>query len=209
MMVLLGLLLVFGCLLVVFRRGSLESGYHHDICRPFRRIVQLYLEFFLPAAVPCIISNASHGVNIELDVCLPLSRIPRLVRQKLHSESELLASPVLPDRFYFLPTFNALPDHLGAVDSLVFYPMTEKDPSLSEKVRVVWTSEAFGPPAIVVPTNLDGGLKSALRQALLSLHKTNEGSEVLASMGIERFRPPREADYDSAYALFTLVREQR
>ena len=107
-----------------------------------------------------------------------------------------------------LAVANGLVD-AAAVDSLVLYPMTEKDPSLSEKVRVVWTSEAFGPPAIVVPTNLDGGLKSALRQALLSLHKTNEGSEVLASMGIERFRPPREADYDSAYALFTLVREQR
>jgi phosphonate transport system substrate-binding protein len=97
----------------------------------------------------------------------------------------------------------------AAVDSLVFYPMTEKDPSLSEKVRVVWRSEPFGPPAIVVPTNLDVGLKSALRQALLSLHKTNEGSEVLAAMGIERFRMPRKADYDSAYALFKLVREQQ
>ena len=97
----------------------------------------------------------------------------------------------------------------AAVDSLVFYPMVENDPSLSEKVRVVWSSEPFGPPAIVVPTNLDAGLKAALRQALFSLHKTSEGSEVLATMGIERFHPPRKADYDSAYALFKLVREQR
>lgn len=97
----------------------------------------------------------------------------------------------------------------AAVDSLVFYPMTEKDPSLLEKVRVVWTSEPFGPPAIVVPTNLDPALKAALRQALFSFHETKEGSEVLSAMGIERFSPPRKADYDSAYALFKLVREQR
>jgi len=97
----------------------------------------------------------------------------------------------------------------AAVDSLVFYPLTEKDPSLLEKVRVVWASEPFGPPAIVVPTNLAAGLKAALRQVLFSLHETKEGSEVLATMGIERFRPPRKADYDSAYALFKLVQEQR
>ncbi len=97
----------------------------------------------------------------------------------------------------------------AAVDSLVFYPMTEKDPSLLEKVRVVWTSEPFGPPAIVVPTNLDADLKADLRKAILSLHETEQGSELLSSMGIERFRPPRKSDYDSAYALFKLVREQR
>ncbi|NIA07431.1 MAG: phosphate/phosphite/phosphonate ABC transporter substrate-binding protein [Actinobacteria bacterium] len=97
----------------------------------------------------------------------------------------------------------------AAVDSLVFYPMINKDPSLSKKVRVIWTSEPFGPPAIVVPTNLDAGLKAALRQVLFSFHKTSEGSEILAAMGIERFRPPRKDDYDSAYALFKSVQEQR
>ncbi len=97
----------------------------------------------------------------------------------------------------------------AAVDSLVFYPLTEKDPTLLEKVRVVWKSEPFGPPAIVVPTNLDAGLKAALRQVLFSLHETKEGSEVLTAMGIERFHIPRKADYDSAYTLFKLVQEQK
>ncbi len=97
----------------------------------------------------------------------------------------------------------------AAVDSLVFYPMAEKDPSLLEKVRVAWTSEPFGPPAIVVPTNLDADLKVALRQSLFALNQTTQGREILAAMGIERFHPPRKSDYDSAYALFKLVQEQR
>lgn len=96
----------------------------------------------------------------------------------------------------------------AAVDSLVFYAMKKKNPALSEKVRVIWQSEPFGPPAIVVPAGLDKDLKSALQEALLRLHETNDGREALTAIGIEKFHEPHEADYNSAYLLFKTVQNR-
>ena len=98
---------------------------------------------------------------------------------------------------------------VAGVDSLVFDSMVSKDPGLSDKVRVMWKSEAFGPPPMVVPRGLEPGLKSALRKALLSLHKMKECREALADIGIERFVVPREEDYESAYALYRVVQRKR
>lgn len=90
----------------------------------------------------------------------------------------------------------------AAVDSLVWESNIRLDPSLEGRVRVIWQSEPFGPPPIVVPKGLDESLERSLREALLSLDKDEEGREILSSIGIKRFVPARPECYRSAVEMF-------
>ena len=90
----------------------------------------------------------------------------------------------------------------AAVDSLILDSMIERDQDYAKKVKVIWESEAFGPPPIVVPVGLDEALEERLRQAFLALHEDDQGREILAEIGIERFVPADERDYLSVIDLY-------
>lgn len=90
----------------------------------------------------------------------------------------------------------------AAVDSLIFDSMIARNPAYAKKVKVIWESEAFGPPPIVVPMGLDEGLEQRLRRAFLALHEDAEGREILSAIGIERFVPADQRDYRSVIELY-------
>ena len=83
----------------------------------------------------------------------------------------------------------------AAVDSLIWESKIRQDPSLVRRVRVIWESDPFGPPPIVVPTTLSQDLKSSLQEEFLALDKDEEGREILKAIGIKRFVRPRKEDY--------------
>ncbi|MFC1528369.1 PhnD/SsuA/transferrin family substrate-binding protein [Candidatus Latescibacterota bacterium] len=96
---------------------------------------------------------------------------------------------------------------LGVVDgagimSLVWDSLLLKDPLLSDSVKIIWRSEPFGPPSIVVPVGLDKNLEESLLQAFLSLNETQEGREILSTLRIKRFVPGRDEDYQTAVKLY-------
>ena len=95
----------------------------------------------------------------------------------------------------------------AAVDSLVWESVKAQDPSVADRVRVIWQSEPFGPPPIVVPANIDPALEKLLRQAFLALDEDAEGRRILSAMGIERFVPGREEDYRTAHRLYEGLQE--
>lgn len=86
----------------------------------------------------------------------------------------------------------------AAVDSLVWLSKLEVDPSLANRVRIIWQSEPYGPPPIVVPAGLDEKLRDSLQIAFLALDGDREGREILAAIGIERFVRPKPDDYLTA-----------
>lgn len=90
----------------------------------------------------------------------------------------------------------------AAVMSLVWSSVIEKEPSLGKQLKIIWQSEVFGPPPIVVPEGLDGKFEAALRKALLSLHEDAEGQKILSAIGIKRFVPPQPESYSSAIKLY-------
>jgi phosphonate transport system substrate-binding protein len=90
----------------------------------------------------------------------------------------------------------------AAVDSLVWVSTLDKKPSIGKQVRIIWQSRSFSPPPIVVPAGLDSNLEEALRKALLSLHKDEEGRRILAAIGIRRFVPPQPESYATAVELY-------
>ncbi len=91
---------------------------------------------------------------------------------------------------------------VAAVDSLVWGSSVQQDASLARRARVIWRSEAFGPPPIVVPAGLEAGLERSLRQAFLTLDQDEEGRAILSSIGIKRFVEAHHEDYASAIALY-------
>jgi len=86
----------------------------------------------------------------------------------------------------------------AAVDALIWQSKLKGNPDLERKVRVVWQSETFGPPPIVIPAGLDDSLAGALRKAFLAMHSDAEGRRILSDIGIRRFIPARPGSYESA-----------
>ncbi len=86
--------------------------------------------------------------------------------------------------------------------SLVWESLIKDDPSLADQVRVIWRSEAFGPPSIVIPVSLDKKLEESLLHAFLSLDKTQDGRKIISELGIKRFVTGREEDYKTAVELY-------
>ncbi len=96
----------------------------------------------------------------------------------------------------------------AAIDALVWESKLREDPSLTEKVRIIWRSEVFGPPPIVVPVGGDATLAKSLQEALLALDKDDEGRDILSDIGIKRFVRPRPKSYQSVVKLYRQLERQ-
>ncbi len=96
----------------------------------------------------------------------------------------------------------------AAVDALVWESAKGQDPSLAERVKVIWASETYGPPPIVVPVGLDQALEDSLLEAFLALDSDEEGQQILSVIGIKRFVPAREEAYQTAAELYRRVHAQ-
>ena len=92
--------------------------------------------------------------------------------------------------------------NVAAVHSIVWESAKREDPSLLERLKVIWESETFGPPPVIVLKDLDENLKNSLQNAFLMLDKDEEGRQILSAIGIERFIPAREDDYQTAVELY-------
>jgi phosphonate transport system substrate-binding protein len=91
---------------------------------------------------------------------------------------------------------------VACIDSLIWYSKLRSEPELKDRIRVIWQSEAFGPPPIVVPANIDPVLEQKLQTAFLNLHQDEEGRAILSGIGIAHFIRPKPEDYMSAIALY-------
>ncbi len=85
----------------------------------------------------------------------------------------------------------------AAVDHLIWEYLNVTDPALTSKTRVVHRSEPYGIPPFVAGPGLDEELRATLRRALLDVHTSEEGTQILKGMMIERFVPGDDALYDS------------
>ncbi|RMD81015.1 MAG: phosphate/phosphite/phosphonate ABC transporter substrate-binding protein [Lentisphaerae bacterium] len=89
-----------------------------------------------------------------------------------------------------------------AVDSLVFYAMYPNRKEREKRFRILWQSERYGPPPIVVKKDLDPTLKEQLKTIFLTFNKDRSGQRILSSIGIMGFRNPRNDEYRSILMLY-------
>lgn len=124
-----------------------------------------------------------------------------------------------PDRFFARVVFTgshdrsveALAEGLvegAAVDSLVYNHLTELGSRAASRCRVVFRSDGFGMPPVVVHPKLDSELRAALKAVLLAAHEDEAGRKALEILGIERFVEPSAKDYDSVRAMVRLFEER-
>jgi phosphonate transport system substrate-binding protein len=72
----------------------------------------------------------------------------------------------------------------------------EKNPDVTSKVRIVYTSEPYGNPPLVASAFIPDALKNRIRGLLVSMHNDPDGSKILGDLLIDRFIRPDESLYD-------------
>ncbi|MGQ9745394.1 MAG: PhnD/SsuA/transferrin family substrate-binding protein [Dissulfurimicrobium sp.] len=83
----------------------------------------------------------------------------------------------------------------ASVDSIIYENAIRKDKGIAQKTRVILTSQAFGMPPVVVPSQLAQSEKKRLKDIFLHMHENIEGERALAALGVERFVEPRPSMY--------------
>ncbi|NOZ19822.1 MAG: phosphate/phosphite/phosphonate ABC transporter substrate-binding protein [Planctomycetes bacterium] len=91
---------------------------------------------------------------------------------------------------------------VASVASLVWESAKRADPSVMERVRVIWAADPCGPPPFLVPADINKGIEQSLRKAFLGLDKDEDGRRLLHAIGIRRFVSPRPDDYKSALEVY-------
>lgn len=95
----------------------------------------------------------------------------------------------------------------AAVDSMVYEFAVDHDPSLAQKVRVIYRSPPFGIPPVVVSPKLDENLKLQLQKVLLNMDETDEGQKALAAIGVEKFTMINDQAYNDVRILMSDVQK--
>jgi len=97
-------------------------------------------------------------------------------------------------------SIHAVADHLvdgAAVDSLIWDYLAAADPRLASRVRVLERYGPYGVPPVVASPKLDPELRERIRQALLNIHKSAKGRDILQAMRVERFALVEDKDYQA------------
>ncbi len=71
-----------------------------------------------------------------------------------------------------------------------------KNPAVTSKVRIVYTSEPYGNPPLVASAFISEALKNRIRELLVSMHNDPDGEKILRELLIDRFIRPDETLYD-------------
>lgn len=77
----------------------------------------------------------------------------------------------------------------ATVDSLVYDLLASRYPDEVKGLRIIWHSEWFPTPPIVVSSHEQEETVRRLRKAFTTLHEDPEGRAILAAIGIDRFAP--------------------
>ena len=90
----------------------------------------------------------------------------------------------------------------AGVDSLVFYSLVKTHPDIKSSLRVIWKSEIFGAPPIVIPKGLEESIKEKLCDIFLLMSEDTRGQKILDGLDVECFRKPIAGEYDSTYEIW-------
>jgi phosphonate transport system substrate-binding protein len=71
-----------------------------------------------------------------------------------------------------------------------------KNPEVTSRIRIVYTSEPYGNPPLVASASMPADLKRRIRELLFSMHDDPHGAGILSELQIDRFVPLDEHLYD-------------
>lgn len=97
----------------------------------------------------------------------------------------------------------------AAVDSLIWEYLSVANPEFTVKTRILEQSPPYAIPPVVVPRDLDPGLKQKLRQAVLNADADLNGQAILKRMRIDRFVVIPDSAYDSVREMKAWLARQK
>jgi phosphonate transport system substrate-binding protein len=89
----------------------------------------------------------------------------------------------------------------AAVDSLIYDFMEKRNPALVSRTRIVWKSDPYGMPPVVVSSAVPPEAKAKLRDLFLHAHENPEGREILSRIMVDKFVAVDDTAYDSVRAM--------
>lgn len=99
---------------------------------------------------------------------------------------------------------NGLADG-AAVDSLVFEFALVRDPTLTNKVRLIHRSPDFGIPPVVFSPFTRPQVKADLQSLFLEMSNDPSAQEALTSIGVQRFVVIEDSAYDGVRELLDII----
>lgn len=97
--------------------------------------------------------------------------------------------------------------HSGSVDGYVWDVMADLEPGLVGATRVIGASPPMGFPPVAASRMTDPGVARAIRAALLDMHQSDAGREILASLRLDGFTVAQPSLFDSIARLWDRARE--
>ncbi len=85
----------------------------------------------------------------------------------------------------------------AAVDSLIYDQLIMDNPKLVSQTKIISRWGPYGIPPVVINPALDFQLKQQLQDFFLNLHNSDEGSEILNNLNIDKFVVVPDDAYDS------------
>ena len=85
----------------------------------------------------------------------------------------------------------------GAVDGYVYETLRCHEPDWFQGIHIVERSPAFGFPPLVAAGALDEKTVRLFRQALVGMHRDEEGRRILEALSLDRFREVDRSHYDA------------
>ncbi len=89
----------------------------------------------------------------------------------------------------------------AAVDSLVYEYALQREPDLAQHTKIIYRSEPFGIPPVVVGPQARPQIVAQVRDLLIGMATDTAGQKVLSSLNIDRFVTVEDRIYDSARQL--------
>lgn len=93
----------------------------------------------------------------------------------------------------------------ATVDGLIFEFIKKNNPKRIENLKVIEKSEEFGIPPIVVPKNLNEGLKAKIKFTFLNIHNDSIGKKILDNLLIDKFVEGFDYNYNSIREMHKIV----
>ncbi len=84
----------------------------------------------------------------------------------------------------------------AAVDSLIYDYEEEFNPIYTAQTKIIRKSAHYGIPPVVVSKGIDSVVREQVKAILLNVHNDEEGQEILAGMGLEKFVEIDDSAFD-------------
>jgi phosphonate transport system substrate-binding protein len=97
----------------------------------------------------------------------------------------------------------------ASVDGLKWEFYNRKAASFARKTRVIKKSKPFGSPPLVASVKLDLVRRDKIRKAILTMHQTQRGQQILSRLMIDRFVPPQDDWYRPIQAMSAAVNQTK